>query len=145
LDSVSRCCDSATDWRFKELCFDSWQRRDFYFLCTASRPALGAHLASYSVGTGGFLTCLQIVRSQEYVELYIHSPIHLHGVVLDWLSTGTTLRFYLYWGLGLESEADHTSPNRVEFKNMWSYISTLTYCGMFAGSQNCKARKDSPC
>jgi hypothetical protein len=25
------------------------------------------------------------------VDLYIHSPIHLHGVVLNYLSTGTTL------------------------------------------------------
>jgi uncharacterized protein YbgA (DUF1722 family) len=25
------------------------------------------------------------------MDLYIHSPIHLHGVVLDLLSTGTTL------------------------------------------------------
>jgi hypothetical protein len=25
------------------------------------------------------------------VDLYIHSPIRLHGVVLNWLSTGTTL------------------------------------------------------
>jgi hypothetical protein len=27
------------------------------------------------------------------VYLYIHSPIHLHGVVLNWLSTRTTLPF----------------------------------------------------
>jgi hypothetical protein len=27
------------------------------------------------------------------VNLYIHSPIHLHGVVLNSLSTGTTLPF----------------------------------------------------
>jgi hypothetical protein len=25
------------------------------------------------------------------MNLYIHSPIRLHGVVLNWLSTGTTL------------------------------------------------------
>jgi hypothetical protein len=25
------------------------------------------------------------------MDLYIHSPVHLHGVVLHWLSTGTTL------------------------------------------------------
>jgi hypothetical protein len=29
------------------------------------------------------------------VDLYIHSPILLHGVVLNQLSTGTTLPFYL--------------------------------------------------
>jgi hypothetical protein len=25
------------------------------------------------------------------MDLYIHSPLHLHGVVLNYLSTGTTL------------------------------------------------------
>jgi hypothetical protein len=31
-------------------------------------------------------------RGQEYVDLYIHFPI-LHGVVLNYLGTGTTLPF----------------------------------------------------
>jgi hypothetical protein len=30
------------------------------------------------------------------VDLYIHSPIRLRGVVLNYLSTGVTLPFYLY-------------------------------------------------
>jgi hypothetical protein len=30
---------------------------------------------------------------KKKVDLYIHSHIHLHGVVLDELSTGTTLLF----------------------------------------------------
>jgi hypothetical protein len=30
------------------------------------------------------------------VDLYIQSPIRLHGVVFNWLSTRTTLPFYLY-------------------------------------------------
>jgi hypothetical protein len=34
-------------------------------------------------------------RGQENVDLYIHSPIRLHGVVLNSLSTGTTLPFFL--------------------------------------------------
>jgi hypothetical protein len=29
------------------------------------------------------------------VDLYIHSPIRLHGVVLNWLSRGTTLRYLM--------------------------------------------------
>jgi hypothetical protein len=29
------------------------------------------------------------------VDLYIHNPIRLHGVVLYYLSTGTTLPFFL--------------------------------------------------
>jgi hypothetical protein len=42
---------------------------------------------------------------QENVDLYIHSPIHLHGVVLNQLSTGTTLPYRLgfftkiYWNI----------------------------------------------
>jgi hypothetical protein len=28
------------------------------------------------------------------VDLYIHSPIRFHGVVLNWLSTGITLPFF---------------------------------------------------
>jgi hypothetical protein len=32
---------------------------------------------------------------QENVDLYIHSPICLHGVVLNQLSTGTTLPLHL--------------------------------------------------
>jgi hypothetical protein len=30
------------------------------------------------------------------VDLYIHCPIRLHGVVLHYLSTGTTLHFFRY-------------------------------------------------
>jgi hypothetical protein len=30
------------------------------------------------------------------MDLYIHSPIRLHGVVLNKLSTGTTLPFTFY-------------------------------------------------
>jgi hypothetical protein len=33
------------------------------------------------------------------VNLYINSPIRLHGVVLNWLSTGTTLPFTLPYRL----------------------------------------------
>jgi hypothetical protein len=35
------------------------------------------------------------------VDLYIHSPIRLHGVMLNWLSTGTTLPYlYLFFFKG---------------------------------------------
>jgi hypothetical protein len=29
------------------------------------------------------------------VDLYIHSPIRFHGLVLNWLITGTPLPFYI--------------------------------------------------
>jgi hypothetical protein len=43
------------------------------------------------------------------VDLYIHSPIRLHGVVLNWLSTGTTVPYHLRLGLpnGLFSSFFH--------------------------------------
>jgi hypothetical protein len=37
----------------------------------------------------GFCYCL--VYSAVLSYLYIHSPIHLHGTVLNWLSIGATL------------------------------------------------------
>jgi hypothetical protein len=55
----------------------------------------GAHPASYPMGTGGsFLSgkaagawgwslTSNYRQGQEYMDLYIHSPIHLHGVVLN--------------------------------------------------------------
>jgi hypothetical protein len=39
-------------------------------------------------------------RGQENVDLYIHSPTHLHGAVLNQLSIGTTLPFF-HWILAL--------------------------------------------
>jgi hypothetical protein len=37
------------------------------------------------------------LTAQGYVDLYIHSPVCLRGVVLDYLSTGTTLPFLVYF------------------------------------------------
>jgi hypothetical protein len=34
---------------------------------------------------------LSILVSQEYISLYIHSPVSVHGIVLNQLSRGTTL------------------------------------------------------
>jgi hypothetical protein len=46
------------------------------------------------------------------MDLYIHPPIHLHGVVLNYLSTGTkNLPFY---SLDLKIKSSHT---RIKFKN----------------------------
>jgi hypothetical protein len=39
------------------------------------------------------------------VELYIHSPIRPHGVVLNYLSTGTTLPFFIFPLCGLFNDA----------------------------------------
>jgi hypothetical protein len=45
------------------------------------------------------------------VDLYIHSPIRLHGVMLNQLSTGTTLPFFYYVQFNLaKGYALYTSP-----------------------------------
>jgi hypothetical protein len=50
----------------------------------------GAHPASYPIGTGGSFPA----EVKEWVELYLHSPVHLHGVVFSKKkSTGITLSF----------------------------------------------------
>jgi hypothetical protein len=39
------------------------------------------------------ITLLQLVLRSRMLELYTHSPIRLHGVMLNQLGTGTTLSF----------------------------------------------------
>jgi hypothetical protein len=43
------------------------------------------------------------------VVLYIHSPVLLHAVVLNYLSTGTTLPYMLYPVSGPFSVQPHTA------------------------------------
>jgi hypothetical protein len=52
------------------------------------------------------------------MDLYIHSPIRLHGVVLKYLSTGTTLLFIII------------PPASAEVKKMWIYTSAPAYAFM---------------
>jgi hypothetical protein len=40
-------------------------------------------------------THLQLVLRSRNVDLYIHSPVRLHVVLLNYLSTGTTLPFLI--------------------------------------------------
>jgi hypothetical protein len=49
-----------------------------------------AHQASYPMG---MITHLYLVPKPKMVELYLHSPVRLHGIVLNQLSKGTTLNF----------------------------------------------------
>jgi hypothetical protein len=59
----------------------------------------GTHPASYPMGTAGSFpegkvtTHLHLVSKWRMVALYLYSYMHLHGVVLNYLSTGTTLPF----------------------------------------------------
>jgi hypothetical protein len=65
------------------------------------------HPASYPMGTGDSFPCgelqfvhvtthLQLLSSTGMLELYLHSPMCLHGVMLDSLSTGTGFFFNFY-------------------------------------------------
>jgi hypothetical protein len=80
---------------------NSWQIQWWDFSLCCVQTSSETHPASYPMGTGGSfpggkeagawswpLTSVQC-RGQEYVELYVHSPNTLNGVVLSWKeSTG---------------------------------------------------------
>jgi hypothetical protein len=54
------------------------------------------------MGTVAFLSGVELaayfhlVPRSTMVELYLHSPICIHGIVLNYLSTGTTLLYVLF-------------------------------------------------
>jgi hypothetical protein len=66
----------------------------------SSRPALGPSQPSIqwvpgvkAAGAWSWSLTSSLCRSQENGDLYIQSPIRLHGVLLNYLSTGTTLPY----------------------------------------------------
>jgi hypothetical protein len=80
------------------------------FFPSPRRPdRIWAHQSSCSNGTGGLFPrgkasgawswpfTSNKYRGQEYVDLYIRSAISFPGVVLNWLSTGTTSHFTFIW------------------------------------------------
>jgi hypothetical protein len=76
--------------------FDSRKGKGIFLLSTASRPALGVHPVSYPTGTGGFFTGSKEGHSiwcwgQEWWSYISYSPAPLHAVILNSLSTCTTL------------------------------------------------------
>jgi hypothetical protein len=78
----------------EELGFDSQQGQEIFPFSTVSKISSWAHPASYTMGSSQGVkvtTHFHLVPRSKMVELYLHSPIHLHGVVLNQLSTGTTL------------------------------------------------------
>jgi hypothetical protein len=85
------------------------------------------------------------------VDLYIHSPIRIHGVALNQLSTGTTLPYLtssrqalgplqppIQWVPWAHSpgvkrsgrEVDRSHPTSAEVKKMWIYTSSPPYAFM---------------
>jgi hypothetical protein len=83
-------------WTIGVLGFDSRQGLGiFLFTTTSKTTALGPHLTSYPVGTRGYFpgekrpgreadhSPPSSAEVKECVELYLYSPIRLHGVVLS--------------------------------------------------------------
>jgi hypothetical protein len=94
-------------------------------------------LSNWYRGRGGFLGCRaagawswplisNYCRGQENLDLYIHSPISLHGVVLNSLSTGTSLPFF----------HRSNSPKRLflsEFSSkIWYHCSSVSWSHEFS-------------
>jgi hypothetical protein len=87
-------------------------RRAFF---PSSRLSLGIHAVVCHVGTSSYFPgdkeagtwswplTSDWCRGQENVKLYVHSPIRLHGIVLNKLSTDITLSFSLLLRLFLRT------------------------------------------
>jgi hypothetical protein len=63
-----------------------------------------------SSGGVNLTTHLHLVPRPRKMELYLHSPICLHGILLNWLSTGTLLFSYL---LHIRLKSDHGKNEHV--------------------------------
>jgi hypothetical protein len=96
----------------------------FSLFYTSSRPVLGLTHPSYWMGTGtsfpggkatgawSWPLTSNWCRGQENKDLYMHSPIPLHGVVVNWMSTGRTLPL---WDKHLNSELFKQIPVKIAF------------------------------
>jgi hypothetical protein len=91
----------AADWEFDGPVSIPGSKRSSLLVCL---DWLWAQPTSYPVGTAGPFpegkavrawrwTQLHLVPWSRKVELYLHSHICLHGIVINYLSTGTTLSF----------------------------------------------------
>jgi hypothetical protein len=81
----------ATGWTVEESGFDSQQEKEDIILSPAPRPAVGpTQPPSQWVPGGGLFpprvkltTQLHLVPRTRMVEIYLHSPTRLHGMVLN--------------------------------------------------------------
>jgi hypothetical protein len=81
----------ATGWTTEGSEFESQWVQEFSIL-NVVQTGSGAHPASLGVKLPGCeVDPSSLCRIQENMYLYIHSPIRLHGLVLNQLSTGTIL------------------------------------------------------
>jgi hypothetical protein len=144
-------------WTIGVLGFDSRWGLGIFLFTTASRTTLGPTQPPIQWVPGALSLRVKRPRCEadhsppstaevkEWVALYLHSPLRLHGVVLR-SSTETTLPFifneYAHpasypmdtgWGLFPPEvkrpgrETDHSSPSTGKVKDAWRYTSTLQY------------------
>jgi hypothetical protein len=84
----------ATGWTTKESRLNSRQEQEIFLSSIMSRPALeptqppvqwvpGAVYPGIKRQGVKLTTLLHLVPMLRMVELYLHSPIHFHGVVLN--------------------------------------------------------------
>jgi hypothetical protein len=73
-----------------------------------STPNLSNGYGGSLVGEWSWPLTSNKCRGEENVDLYIHSPIRLHGVVLNSLSTGTTLPYYGFSDIFVKTERSQT-------------------------------------
>jgi hypothetical protein len=97
----------ATGWKIGVLWFDSRRGGVGIFFTTASRTALGPTQPPTQRVRGALSLGVKrpvreadhsppsSVEVKEYVNLYLHSPIHLHGLVLSSKKAQRQLYFYL--------------------------------------------------
>jgi hypothetical protein len=84
LSGIAQC------YRLDDRGFESQQGLGIFLFATASRPALGPTQAPIQWVPGALYLGVKLpgreadsVKIKECVELYLHSPIHLHGVMVS--------------------------------------------------------------
>jgi hypothetical protein len=104
----------------------------FCLFSMSSRTAMCPRQAFYPIGNGNYFPWDKAARAwiwsftsnccrgEENVNLYIHSPIHLHGIVLNYLNIGTiwTLPYLMSVCLIFPASAVEIVP----YKN-WNFMS----------------------
>jgi hypothetical protein len=83
---LSRCSNGLRDGRPT---FDSWQGQEIFPFTIASRPVMGPIQPPIQWTTGAISSGVKLtihhrlVPRSRMVELYLHSPIRIYGIVLN--------------------------------------------------------------
>jgi hypothetical protein len=79
-----------------------WQAKEVFLYFTAFRPALEPTQPPIELLSGIKRPgreadhTLHLVTKSRMVAIYLHFPVHLHGVMFNWLRTGRTLTLSYY-------------------------------------------------